>query len=126
MTAYIALIRKQPGSDYGVDFPDLPGCITAGRSLDEARHMAPEALELHIEGMLEDGTPVPQPSPLEAIMADPANRDAVAVLVDTVIGSGPVSVPLPGDLVAAIDRVTDDRSGFLADAARAKLESMHG
>jgi predicted RNase H-like HicB family nuclease len=33
MTAYIALIRKEPDSDFGVDFPDFPGCVTAGRTL---------------------------------------------------------------------------------------------
>jgi len=40
MRAYIALIHKEPDSDYGVSFPDLPGCISAGLTLDEARAMA--------------------------------------------------------------------------------------
>ena len=44
MSTYIALIRKDPDSDYGVDFPDFPGCVTAGSTLDEARSMADEAL----------------------------------------------------------------------------------
>ena len=82
MTAYIALIHKDAHSDYGISFPDFPGCITAGSSLDEARAMAAEALAFHIEGLIEDGQSVPLPSPLETIMADLANRDAVAVLVD--------------------------------------------
>ncbi len=82
MTAYIALIRKDPSSDFGVDFPDFPGCITAGRCLDEARAMAREALGLHIEGMLTDRTPLPEPSSLDAVMRDVANRDAVPFLVD--------------------------------------------
>ena len=55
MTAYIALLRKQPRSDFGVDFPDFPGCITAGRTLDEARRMASDALLFHVDGMREDG-----------------------------------------------------------------------
>ena len=82
MTAYIALIHKDANSDYGISFPDFPGCITAGASLDEARAMAAEALAFHIEGMIEDGEAVPLPSTLETIMADLVNRDAVAVLVD--------------------------------------------
>ena len=49
MTALIALIRKDAASDYGVGFPDFPGCVTAGRTLDEARRMAAEALELHVD-----------------------------------------------------------------------------
>lgn len=81
MTDYIALIRKEADSDFGVDFPDFPGCVTAGRTLDEAKDMAREALELHIEGMIEDGEAVPPPSSLDRIMADPANADAVAFLV---------------------------------------------
>ena len=40
---YIALLRKEADSDYGVEFPDLPGCVTAGISLDDAAAMAREA-----------------------------------------------------------------------------------
>jgi predicted RNase H-like HicB family nuclease len=77
MTTYIALLRKDPDSDFGVDFPDFPGCITAGSTLEETRHMAAEALEFHIEGMLEEGLPIPPPSALDAIMADPENAEAI-------------------------------------------------
>ena len=79
MRNYIALIHKEPDSDYGVSFPDLPGCITAGTSLDDARDMAAEALALHLEGFAADNEPAPEPSSLEAIMADPVNRDGVAI-----------------------------------------------
>ncbi len=82
MTAYVALLRKQGGSDYGVDFPDFPGCITAGEILRDARRMAAEALPFHIEGMLGDRDAIPAPSTLDQIMANPHNRDAVAILVD--------------------------------------------
>lgn len=82
MQAYVALIHKDAASDYGVSFPDFPGCITAGRSLDEARQFAEEVLALHIDGMIKDGDAVPRPSSLEAVMADRINRDGVAVLVD--------------------------------------------
>ena len=123
MTAYVALLRKQPDSDYGVDFPDFPGCITAGNTLEDARHMAAEALQFHIEGMIEDGTEIPDPSPLDQIMTDPDHRDAVAVLIDANLRrpSVRVNISLPHDLLEAIDRVTDNRSRFLAEAAREKL-----
>ena len=49
MQTYIALVHKEPNSDFGVSFPDLPGCVTAGKTLDEARAFASEALELHLE-----------------------------------------------------------------------------
>ena len=124
MTTYIALLRKDQASDYGVDFPDFPGCVTAGRTLEEARRMAAEALDLHIEGMLEDREPIPEPSALDTVMRDPHHREAVAFLVD--VPTRPtkairINVMLPEDLVAAIDRTTTNRSRFLAEAARAKL-----
>jgi len=52
---YIALVRKDPDSDYGVSFPDFPGAVTAARSLNEAVARAGEALARHVEGMAEDG-----------------------------------------------------------------------
>ncbi len=67
-THYIALIHKDADSDYGVSFPDLPGVVTAGTDLDDARRMAEEALQFHIEGMIEDGDAVPEPSTLEQVM----------------------------------------------------------
>lgn len=123
MTAYVALLRKQPDSDFGVDFPDFPGCVTAGETLEDARRMAAEALQLHIEGMIEDGDAIPAPSRLDEIMADPDHRDGVAVLIDVSVRRPVIriNVSLPPDLLEAIDRVTDNRSRFLADAARAKL-----
>jgi predicted RNase H-like HicB family nuclease len=78
---YIAYLHKDRDSDFGVSFPDFPGCITAGRTLDEARQMAVEALAFHIAGMVEDEEAIPQPSTLDALAEDPAMKDAVAFLV---------------------------------------------
>jgi predicted RNase H-like HicB family nuclease len=124
MTAYIALLRKESTSDFGVDFPDFPGCVTAGKTLDDARRMAAEALEFHIDCMLQDRESIPEPTSLETIMADPDNRDAVAFLVEAATRKAKsvrINVMLPQDLVSAIDRVTPNRSRFLAEAAEAKL-----
>jgi predicted RNase H-like HicB family nuclease len=88
MPSYIALIHKDAGSDYGVSFPDLPGCATAGTTLDEARTFAAEALALHLLGIMEDGEAASEPSSLEDIMSDPESRDVVAVLVSAK-GRGP-------------------------------------
>jgi predicted RNase H-like HicB family nuclease len=82
MTQYIALIHKDADSDFGVSFPDLPGCVTAGSTLAEARAFAAEALALHLKGIVQDGEAIPAASSLEAILAaDANNRNAVAVLV---------------------------------------------
>ena len=128
VTDYVALIHKDADSDFGVSFPDFPGCITAGRDLDEARGMAEEALELHVEGLLEDGEVPPRPSTLEAIMADRENRGGVAILVSlkgATRRSVRVNVTLPAADLEAIDAYAQEhgmtRSGFLVAAARDKL-----
>jgi predicted RNase H-like HicB family nuclease len=128
MRQYIALIHKDPDSEFGVSFPDLPGCVSAGATLDEAREMAAEALAFHLEGLAEDDEPIPEPSTLEAIMADSANRDGVAILVAAPARTAKavrINVTLPEDVLRAIDRHAEanglSRSGFLALAARKAL-----
>src|SRR5664279_4626024 len=78
---YIAYLHKDKGSDYGVSFPDFPGCVTAGRTLEEARELAVEALTVHMAGMIEDGEALPEPSTLDQLASDPAMQGAVAFLV---------------------------------------------
>ncbi len=128
MRPYIALIHKDAKSDYGVSFPDLPGCISAGSSLDEARAMAAEALALHLEGLAEDGEPIPEPSSLSDIMAEREYRDGVAILVDPPRRAGRavrLNITLPDDVLEEIDRYAEahglTRSGFLARAAKREL-----
>jgi predicted RNase H-like HicB family nuclease len=124
MTTYIALLFKDPNSDYGVAFPDFPGCVTAGATQDEARRLAVEALTFHVEGMRAGGEAIPDPSTLDAIMADPANQDGFGFLVDVPDPPGRslrINVTLPEDLIEAIDRTSKNRSRFLAEAARERL-----
>ena len=128
MRQYIALIHKDADSDFGVSFPDLPGCVTAGATLDEARDMAEEALAFHIEGLEQDGEAIPEPSSLEAVMADPDNRDGVAILVrapDRPIKSVRINITLPADVLSEVDRYAEahglTRSGFLARAAKREM-----
>jgi predicted RNase H-like HicB family nuclease len=128
MRQYIALIHKDADSDYGVSVPDLPGVITAGRTLDEARALAEEALAFHIEGLIEDEKALPEPSNLETVMKNRRNRDGVAILVAAAVKSGKamrVNITLPEDVLAEIDRYAEDhgftRSGFLTRAAKRAL-----
>ena len=125
MRQYIALIHKDADSEFGVSFPDLPGCVTAGATLDEARDMAAEALALHLEGMAEDGEAIPEPSSLEAVMSDPENKTGVAILVAApaqAIKAVRINVTLPEDVLASVDAYAAEhgftRSGFLAMAAK--------
>lgn len=130
MQNFIGLIHKDPDSDYGVSFPDFPGVATAGMDLDDARRMAEEALAFHVEGMIEDGEAIPEPSSLEAIMSDPGNSDAVAVLIPLRTPAKKavrVNITLAEDLLRAIDAHAEahglTRSGFLARAAEQQMTS---
>jgi len=78
---YIAYLHKDRNSDFGVSFPDFPGCITAGKTLDEAHRMAAKALALHVAGMMEDGENMPTPSSMDELASDPGRKGAVAFLV---------------------------------------------
>jgi predicted RNase H-like HicB family nuclease len=133
MRQYIGLIHKDDGSDYGVSFPDFPGVVTAGSDLDDARHMAEEALAFHIEGLVEDGEAVPEPSSLEAVMADLENRDGVAILVALKANAKKavrVNVTIPDDVLDQIDAFAEarcfTRSGFLVQAAKRVMELEAG
>ncbi|MDP9634932.1 type II toxin-antitoxin system HicB family antitoxin [Ensifer sp. 1H6] len=128
MRNYIGLIHKDADSDYGVSFPDFPGLITAGTDLDDARAMAEEALSLHIEGLAEDGEAIPEPSTLEAVMANADNLDGVAILVGVKTEAKRavrVNITLPEDVLKAIDAFAEaqglTRSGFLVRAARHEI-----
>jgi len=112
VTIYIALLRKDPDSDYGVDFPDFPGCITAGSTLEETRRMAAEALPFHIEGMLEENLPIPKPSPLELVMAEPENAEAIPFPVtvpDRLTGVGQIELILSVADLEKLDALAQKR-----------------
>lgn len=78
---YVGVVRRAPGSDFSVDFPDLPGCITAGKTMREARRLAAEALAFHLDGMTTDGLAVPVARSLGAIRDDPRCRDAITLIL---------------------------------------------
>ncbi len=124
MTSYVAYLRKEPDSDYGVDFPDLPGCVTAGASVEEAQAMAAEALAAHLAFLEAEGRDIPAPRSLEAFRDDPDRPGAIALLVTLdrdLLKPERINVSLPKSLIRRIDAVADNRSKFLADAAEQKL-----
>lgn len=119
---YPAVIDRSATS-FGVSFPDFPGCVAAGDTVNEAARSAEEALSFHIAGMREDGDAIPEPSSLDAIEGDPDIDEVARILVRGEIPGRSVRVQLSIEegLLARIDRVAPNRSRFLADAARAAL-----
>jgi predicted RNase H-like HicB family nuclease len=123
---YPIVIHKNKSSDYGATVPDLPGCFSAGTSLDDALAMAREAIELHLEGLIEEGQLIPQPQPIERHRANPAYRTGTWALVRIEpshlrINAKRVNVTIPERVLDALDRAAaadhDTRSGLLAKAA---------
>jgi predicted RNase H-like HicB family nuclease len=117
-------------SSYSVLFPDLPGCISAGNSLEHAFLMAGEALELHLDGMAQDDEKRPAPSSLEQarrlFITDYEGSNDLIAAVQLVPAKVPgrttrINVSLDQNLVEQIDAITDNRSAFLTIAARAEL-----
>jgi predicted RNase H-like HicB family nuclease len=127
---YIAYLHKDRGSDYGVSFPDFPGCITAGRTLEEASRMAGEALALHIEGMIEDGEAVPEPSNLDDVAKDAAKHGAIAFMVNVEAPDATVRVNITAreSQISKIDELAEaaglTRSGYMVRAAIGVRKSL--
>lgn len=57
-----AIVVEKAGNNYSAYVPDLPGCVATGSTVEETERVIREAIELHIEGMMEDGLPIPQPT----------------------------------------------------------------
>ena len=133
MANYIAIVHKESKSDFGVSFPDFPGCITAGQTVDEVKDLAQEALELHVKGMIEDGDEMPAPSKLEDIMADADYADTVAYMVVSIPDTKPrtvrVNITVPEMTLKQIDAAAKkrgmSRSSFLVHLAQNAIHSNH-
>jgi predicted RNase H-like HicB family nuclease len=67
-----AVVIEKTGTGYGPYVPDLPGCVTAGRTLAETERNIREAIEFHLGGMREDGDPIPEPTTVTTYIETPA------------------------------------------------------
>lgn len=123
---YAIAIEVEPGKAYGVEVPDLPGCFSAGDTLDEALENAREAVAFHVEGLLDAGEAVPVSRGVEAWAGDRAyaGRTWAVVGVDLAALSGRsrrLNISLPERVVRRIDAAAakngESRSGFLARIA---------
>jgi predicted RNase H-like HicB family nuclease len=57
-----AIVVEDAGTNLAAYVPDLPGCVATGKTREELERLIREAIELHLEGMIEDGLPIPEPS----------------------------------------------------------------
>lgn len=127
---YPVVLHKDADSDYGVTVPDLPGCFSAGATVEEALSQVVEAIELHLEGLLLDNEPLPLPQPLEEHQHNPDYADGVWALVAVDLSriggkSKRVNITLPERLLTVMDQYAaqhgETRSGLIAQAMMAYL-----
>jgi predicted RNase H-like HicB family nuclease len=130
---YTAFIHKDADSDFGVSFPDFPGCIAVGETMEEALKSAAEALAFHVDGMEQDGDSIPEPRTPDDILGDPAlAEDRVGAIFASVplvrdLGSTTrINVSLDFGLLRAMDgeakRRGQTRSAFIASAVRKEIQ----
>lgn len=118
-----ALIHKDPKSDYGVSFPDFPGCFSAGSTVEEALAMAEEALGGHVALMVEDGDALPDPSDVAEVASALDDHCYIAMVPAILPGKQKrVNISMDTNLLDAIEEVDTNRSRFLSQAAEHELE----
>lgn len=132
-TQYVAVIEKDPDSAFGVWFPDVEGCFSAGDTLEQAAANAGAALRQHTEALESAGRQVPMARAVDAVMQDREVRKSVrggALLfaVPLLADAGRtvrINISLDKALVDQIDTAAEKRgltrSAFLAQAAREKI-----
>lgn len=127
---YPVVIHKDSNSDYGVTVPDLPGCFSAGASIEEALREALEAVECHIEGLLIDDEKIPLPTEIEKHQQNLDFASGIWAIVDVDLSklSGKVrriNVTIPERILTRIDSFAkqngESRSGLITAATIAYI-----
>lgn len=129
---YPVFIEKDEDSDFGVTVPDLPGCFSAGSTMDEAIINSEEALLTHIEGLLMDKDPVPSPSAIELLSQSKEFKGGTWAIVNCDLSllserSKRINITMPEKVISKIDAFAshegETRSGFLVTAALEYISS---
>lgn len=122
----IAIEKGDDSTAFGVVVPDLPGCFSAGDSLDEAIDNAREAIELWLETVIDDGGKVPEPSTITVHQANKQFKGWIWAVVDIDLAqlsdkAERVNITLPSRVLRRIDQAAkaagESRSGFIAHLA---------
>jgi predicted RNase H-like HicB family nuclease len=122
---YPIVIHKDKPSDYGVTVPDLPGCFSAGETMEDAMTQVVEAIECHLEGLLLDGDPIPEAQPVEVHRKNKDFYSGTWALVNVDLSklaskARRINITLPERVLALVDeqakREAESRSGLLARA----------
>ena len=111
---------------FGAIVPDLPGCFSAGDTLDDALTNAREAILLHLEGLMDDGKAFPAPTSIQQLQKKRSYRGWTWAVVDVDVSelgdkAVRINITLPQRILRAVDAYArkqgETRSGFIARAA---------
>ena len=128
---FAVVIHKDESSGYGVTVPDLPGCFSAGDSIEEAILSGHEAIACHLEGLLMDGESIPERTPVEAHQVNLEYKDGIWALIEVDVSklssrTRRVNITVPERVLAIVDKMAaregETRSGLLARAALSYAE----
>lgn len=129
---FIVVLHTDDGQRYGVTVPDLPGCFSGGDTLDDALESVREAVDLHVEGLIENSIAIPMAQTMAQHQANPDYADGVWALVEVPVEKylGPaekINITVPRLVLARIDEFAkkkgQSRSGFLVEAARTVMHA---
>jgi len=121
------VLHTDDGIRYGVTVPDLPGCFSTGGTFEEALASVKEAIDLHLEGLIEDGGNIPVARPIAEHRINPDFADGIWAVVDINVSrfdgrTEKINITVPRRVLAQIDTYVKahgcTRSGFLVEAAR--------
>jgi predicted RNase H-like HicB family nuclease len=128
------VLHTDDGQHYGVTVPDLPGCFSAGDSIDDALTQVLEAIDLHLEGAMEDDSAeLPEPQPIRVHQQNPDYASGIWAVVDVDTSkyegkAEKINITVPRKLLSKIDSYVsthpgETRSGFMT---RAALQAIRG
>ncbi|HHW4679550.1 MAG TPA: type II toxin-antitoxin system HicB family antitoxin [Xylella sp.] len=120
------VLHTDNGTRYGVTVPDLPGCYSAGDGLEDALASIKEAIELHLEGIIDEGGEIPCNHSLTEHQSNAEYANGIWALVDVDLSrlqgkTERINITIPRRVLDKIDNYTKahgaTRSGFLVEAA---------
>lgn len=123
---YPIVIHKDPETSYGVTVPDLPGCFSAGDTMEQAMKNAIEAIECHVEGILLDNEDLPSAKSIENYNCLEDYQGGTWALVEVDLSklggkTERINISMPERILGKIDSFANNsrksRSKFLAEAA---------
>lgn len=131
--AYVLALVHKEGEAYGISFPDYPGAVSGGGSFEEAINRGANLLVFHLQGMAEDGDPIPAPSSADEAVraaAKEISEGAMPALIEVEFPGKAVriNISMEEGLLSRVDKAASaggqSRSAFLAEAARARLREV--